>query len=211
MEMDFMKLAMTPENSNDGTFPIFHHVTRLDQEATDAAGANVYKKLVYVEIIAPGNDKERMDRAVKPEDKVRWPEAWRSFEAGDEEPVFDGMPITEWTMADRHLAQTLKESNVFTVEQLANVADIDIQMLGPGMTQLKVRARKWVKDKEGENDELIEAKAQASELERKVVSLEEKLEKLIAVRHEELTAGNSEPVVDDGPLVKNGGWTADDG
>jgi len=185
-EYDVMKLAKSKEGSADGIFPIFHHETRRDNAASDEAGKAVYKAVPYVEIIAPGNDRERINRAVKEEDKERWPEQWRRFIEGKEEPVFDGMPISEWPQADVHLERTLRESNIFTVEQLANVADVDVQMLGPGMMTLKGKAQKWVKNKSSQNEELEAAKERIAELE---------------VAIEQLSTSTDVELV-----VKSGGW-----
>lgn len=176
---------------SSGVFPLFHHETRRDEEASLESGIAIYKKVPYVEIIAPGNDKEIMNRAVKEEDKLRWPEQWRRFTEGHEEQAFDGMPISEWPMADVHLERTLRESNIFTVEQLAEVADVNIQMLGPGMMGLKNKARKWVKDKSGQNEELQKAKSELAELREMV---------------EKLQADNSESKVTIEPIVKERGW-----
>ena len=174
-----MRLAKAPEDSSNGVFPIFHHETRRDEEASEAAGKAVYKAVPYVEIIAPGNDKEKINRRVKEEDKRRWPEQWKNFVEGREAPEFDGMPISQWPMADVHLERTLRESNIFTVEQLANVADVDLQMLGPGMTQLKNKAMKWVKNKEGQNEELQAAKEKIKELEASAGKGDKKVELVV--------------------------------
>lgn len=174
-----MRLAKAPEDSSNGVFPIFHHETRRDEEASEAAGKAVYKAVPYVEIIAPGNDKEKINRRVKEEDKRRWPEQWKNFVEGREAPEFDGMPISQWPMADVHLERTLRESNIFTVEQLANVADVDLQMLGPGMTQLKNKAIKWVKNKEGQNEELQAAKEKIKELEASAGKGDKKVELVV--------------------------------
>ncbi len=176
LDNDIMKLARAPEATSDGLFPIFHTETRKDEEASEKAGEAIYKAVPYVEIIAPGNDKERINRAVKEEDKQRWPEQWRRFEAGREDPVFDGMPISEWPMADIHLERTLRESNIFTVEQLAQVADVNIQMLGPGMMGLKNKAQKWVKEKSGQSEDLEKAKREIAELKSMIDDLQKKLD-----------------------------------
>lgn len=191
LDHDITKLARANEMTSSGVFPLFHHETRKDEEASLEAGAAVYKRVPYVEIISPGNDKEKMNRAVKEEDKQRWPEQWKNFVEGREEPDFDGMPISEWTMSDVHLERTLRESNIFTVEQLAEVADVNIQMLGMGMMALKNKAREWVKNKSGQSEELENAKKQIAEL-------IEAVEKLQAVSVE------TKVVVE--PVIKSGGW-----
>lgn len=197
LDYDITKLAKAPEHSSDGVFPIFHHEIRRDHAASENAGKAIYEAVPYVEIVCPGNDKEQINRRVKETDKERWPDQWRAFEEGRKAPEFDGMPITEWPQADRHLARTLKESNVFTVEQLANVADIDIQMLGPGMMNLKNLAIKWVKNKSGESEALKKKDEQISILEEKLIAFADK-------EPEVITEYKTEIIVE--VVVKSGGW-----
>lgn len=174
LDNDFTKLAKMPADSTDGLFPIFHHEVRQDDDATEENnGVPVYKSVEYVEIIAPGNDKERINRRVKQRDKDRWPVQYAQFKEGREEPEFDGMPISEWPMANKHIAMTLKHANVFTVEQLAQVPDIDIQSIGQGMIVLKSKAQKWVKEKQGQNVELENAKKELGEARKQIEELEE--------------------------------------
>ena len=172
LDHDLTKLAKMPVESTDGLFVIFHHETRKDEEASEEAGKPIYKAVPYIEIIAPGNDKERINRRVKEEDKRRFPNEWRAFEEGREAPDFNGMPVTEWPQVDRAIARTLHESNIFTVEQLAEVPDVNLQTLGMGMMNLKSKAKKWVKASRGKSEELAEAKQRIAELEKKLDALD---------------------------------------
>lgn len=184
LDGDYLKLAKVHPDSTDGLFPIFHYETRKNEAKSLEAGTNIYERIPYVEIIAPGNDKEKINRRVKPSDKERWPEHWRRFEEGHEKPVFDGMPVTEWPMCDVHLARTLNDAHIYTVEQLAEVPDVDIQILGPGMMGLKNKAREWVRNKLGRSEEI-------ERLTREIETLKEQL-------------GN-QPVPAE-IVVKNGTW-----
>jgi hypothetical protein len=174
---DVMKLAQTSVESGDGCYPIFYHKTMPNQEKSEKAGSPVYEPVVYVEIIAPGNDKEIVNRRVKESDKDRWPAQWRRFEAGDEKVEFDGLPVTEWPQINNALARTLHEAKVYTVEQLAEVADVNLQTLGPGMVGLKVKAIAWTKLKNKETNvtkvrtELKESQGEIKELREMVEAL----------------------------------------
>jgi len=164
LDHDITKLAKTPVESTDGLFVLFHHETRKNEQASEEAGKPIYEAVPYVEIIAPGNDKERINRRVKEEDKKRWPNEWRAFEEGREAPDFDGLPVTEWPQVDRAIARTLHESNIFTVEQLAEVPDVNLQALGMGMMNLRNKARKWVKEQRGSAEEIAALKKEIKEL-----------------------------------------------
>lgn len=172
LDIDTEKLAKMPVTAADGLIPVFHYETRLDQDAMEEDGPPIYKKIAYVEIICPGNDKERINRRVKDADKERWPVQWQRFlQHGEGQEVqVDGMPIDRWPMVDVAQVQTLKASNVHTVEQLAGLADIDVQSLGMGMTRLKNAAQKWLKERSGQNEELEKANERIRELEEKLGS-----------------------------------------
>lgn len=215
LEYDITKLATSPEHSSDGVFPIFHHEVRRDEDATSKAGKPVYKNVPYVEIVCPGNDKERPNMAVTSNHKQRWPKEWAAFEEGRDAPKLDGMPIEEWTHADKHLAMTLRASEVHTVEQLSKVDDINLQNLGPGMMNLKNMAIKWLKDRDEGDVELEAANEKIVRFEEKVTSLEDRAknaeEELEAAKERilELKRSVADPAVT--VLVKNGGWWNYDG
>lgn len=158
----------------------FHYEQREDQAASDEAGHPVYTDVPYVKIITPGNDKEIINRRVKDDDKKRWPKQWAAFQA-NKKIEYDGTPIEQWPQVSAAQAATLKAMNVFTVEQLAEIADQNVGRIGMGMMDLKNKAKAYLEWQAGESSVQKYAqqnrrlKERVDQLEEQIAALEEKL------------------------------------
>jgi hypothetical protein len=139
-----------PGKKTGDCIPLFHYEQRVDQEASEEAGHNIFKDVEYVEIIAPGNDKEIVNRAVTPRDIDRWPTQYAAFK-NKEKVQYEGTPVEQWPQVTAAQAKTLLAMKIFTVEQLADVADQNISTLGMGMMDLKNKAKAWLDWQNGES------------------------------------------------------------
>lgn len=188
--LDFSEFQSGRQRNDDNCIPIFRYEPVLDQDASDVAGSNVYRDVPFVEIIIPGNSKERVIRPVAERDKIRWPEKWDRFtkSAGDGGVMeIDGTPIEAWSQITPAQAKTLRSMDIQTVEQLSTVSDLDLQSLGMGMVDLRKKAIVYVELK---NDE-IKVQKVASEnrkLKKQVTDLEKLLGEMQS-RVEELERG----------------------
>ena len=61
---------------------------------SEQAGKEVSEPIDYVEIGTLGDDKQIVDRAVKPEDMTRFPRQWEAYQRGHNMET-DGTPLTE--------------------------------------------------------------------------------------------------------------------
>lgn len=176
---DDSSFSYSGKQERDSCIPIFRYEAMLDVEATEASGKNVYKDTPFVEIIAPGNNLERVIRPVQDNDKARWPEQWKKFCDGGKGGVedIDGTPIEEWAQATVGQVKTLKSSGVHTVEQFADMPDIYLQGMGMGMTDLRNKARVYVQNQRGEIS-VQKVSAENRKLKNQVKDLESALEKL---------------------------------
>jgi len=180
-------------DKNDSCIPIFHTESILDIEASEDSGAKIYKSVPFVEIIVPGNDKERVDRPVEEKDKHRWPMEWRRFiDAGSNatQVEIDGTPLEEWAQITKAQAMTLKASNITTVEQLASIADINLQSLGMGMVELRNKADVYVKSQKGEIS-IQKAAAKTRAANKRIKTLEKQLKEM-QIRLEEMEKRNDQ-------------------
>jgi len=166
------------KDKDDNCIAIFHMESMRDEDATKEAGKPVFANIAFVKIIAPGNDKEIVDRIVLPKDKERFPKEWFKF-THNEAPEVDGTPIEFWPQLDKAQADTLKANNIFSVENLAGVSDQDISGLGMGMLELKNKAKTWIDLQDGSADinKLAEKNRKLEEqlaaLTKKVAALED--------------------------------------
>ena len=166
------------KDKDDNCIAIFHMESMRDQEASEEAGKPIYANVPFVKIIAPGNDKEIVDRFVLQRDKERFPKEWFKF-THNETPEVDGTPIEFWPQLDKAQADTLKANHILSVESLAKVSDQDIGGLGMGMLDLKNKAEIWVEMQDGSTNinKLAEKnrklEEQVAALMKKVAALED--------------------------------------
>lgn len=168
------------KDKQDNCFAAFHNMEVLDQEATDKVGKQIYINVPYVTIMAPGNDKEIVDRAALQKDKERFPKEWYKFTHKDEDVELDGMPLDQWPQVNRAQVATLKASHIHTVEALA--AAPDQNLTGLGVMDLKSKAATFLEMQAGEATvQKLAAKnrrqdAKMKRLEKKLAGLETLLE-----------------------------------
>lgn len=161
----------------DPCIPNFHIQVVEDVEQTRKQGKPVFREEEFVEVIIPGNDRERPCFKVTQEHKDRWPEQYKRFSQHEEQHVAEGFYIEEWPQITRSLAATLKHHHILTVEQLAGLPDSNLMNMGPGMLDLKFKAQKFV---EMMKDEAVIQKMgdELKQRDQRIELLEKKLEEL---------------------------------
>lgn len=119
-----------------------------DKEATAEAGHLVCRDTEYISIIVPGDRNSKVHRPVRPEDKQRFRGAYQDWKSGlTTKPA--GMPLEDWPGVTRSQVEMLKFQHIFSVEQLAEVADSSLPSLGLGAPELKQRARDYLEAAKG--------------------------------------------------------------
>lgn len=108
-------------------------------------GRPVFEDREFVRIIVPGNRGSVVHEPVNDEHKARWPEQYKAFKEGREQPI-EGTPLTEWAVSDMTKARAAELAffHIRTVEELAALADDKIQKLGMGMFELRKKAQTWL-------------------------------------------------------------------
>lgn len=120
----------------------------IDAQATEAAGHEVYKDVVYIKIITPGS-KDEVHRRANEKDKQRFPREWALFEQSRGDEVA-GFRLEHWAAATKAQVQTLKAANCHTVEQLAALGDQALSYLGMGFRKLQTQAKAFLEHAKGE-------------------------------------------------------------
>lgn len=139
-----------------------------DEKASEESDTPVFVTKPYIKKRIP-NSRDVYDQPVKSTDRDRYRELFDKFEAG-ESNTLDGTPLDQCPMFDVSQVETLKAANVFTVQQLAELADSGLHRLPTGYRNLKNKARKWV-NQDKENDDL---RAQNADLLKRIEALEGK-------------------------------------
>lgn len=162
-----------------------------DAERTKAEGRKCFKDREYVKIMVPGDRLNTIDRPVQKtgvlptDDRMRFSKQYERFKAQAQTAAHDGTPLTLWPAMPTALAEELKYINVFTVEQLAELADTYVSKVPMGH-EWKRKAKDFVgalKDQAqvsklqaalDERDQRIDA------LEKAVKDQAERIEKLLS-------------------------------
>jgi len=140
--------AMLGEGNNarfagdDKLFVVFFNHPRKDEEATLKEGRPQFKDEAYVRIMVPGDKDSVIIRPARDMDKQRFAKQFAAFEAGEGE-IHDGTPLKAWPMVTRSQVEEMKFFGIYTVEQLADLADVHVQKF-MGLGKLKEQAQAFI-------------------------------------------------------------------
>jgi hypothetical protein len=134
---------------------------------SDIQGRPIFKDVVHVRILVPGDKLSIVDRIASPDDKSRFATQYAKFEAGGaQEVVGTRLEVVPWMT--RSKVEEYKFFNILTVEQLAGASD-QVGQKFPGFHQDRERSKQFLEATTGVN-------ARVKELEEKLARLEAKSE-----------------------------------
>ena len=111
------------EPGDERLFVQFYLGSRQNEEKTPADGRPIFDAVPFVKIIVPGDSNTMIDTTADATHKRRFAKMWWSFEQSLSQEM-SGMPLRDWPAITRAQAEELNHLNVFTVEQLATLADV---------------------------------------------------------------------------------------
>jgi len=145
--------SLTPISQDDlKRQPSRNLIPRFFKETVGGPGGSFIEREM-VEILIPGDAKSGPVHKVSDNIKGRFPLQYKAWKAGTQEAL-TGMPL-ELVVGTGPLYHHLKSLNIFSVEQLAGVADAFLPELGTGARELRDRAKR-----------VLEVKAQAAVLKK---------------------------------------------
>jgi hypothetical protein len=166
--------------ASDKTALRFFYEATKNNFLSEQNGRAIYDNVMYVEVMTPGSKESAPTLEVEREfnnlstnptqvnEQVyeRYRSQIESFKANSSEGQLDGTPITQWPHIDAGLAATLRAANIFTVEQLAQLPDANLGIVGIGGHTLRERARAFINNASfGGNTELL---AKLEEMQRTI-------------------------------------------
>lgn len=164
-ESDMANRDFAGASNPDGALMVQFYTMPEDQPLlSEKAGHPVYKDRDMVRIMIPGRNDLTIERPIDDRDKARFPLQWAHFmnTHGSTEQVV-GTPVTEWPAITRSQAEEMRGLKFFTVEQIANCSDSQIQALGMNGNHLRIKARAYLQTAK---DSAL-AQSQAVELEKR--------------------------------------------
>jgi hypothetical protein len=151
-EVSIEEQAMNADNllfGDDRLGVMFYMQVVDDPERTLAEGRKCFREIEFVRIMVPGDRHNTVERPVQvtgilpTDDRMRFSRQYERFKANLEQKVHEGTPLTLWPQMPAALARELEFINVFTVEQLADVADTYVPKIPMG-SQWKQKAAAFV-------------------------------------------------------------------
>lgn len=157
----------------------FYMRSEQDNFKSEQEGRPIFFETPYIRINTPGNQLSEIDTPVRPEHKVRFPIQWAAFQNTQiPQDQVVGTPVDQWPTLTRSQAEELKGIKFFTVEQIANASDLQLQRLGMNGPMLKQKAIAYLADAKDsataqmQAAELVKKEAQIKELNDRLASLE---------------------------------------
>ena len=149
-----------------------------DEKLSAENGRPMFKDVEYIEIRAPGNQNNIVNRPVRQMDRERFARQYHLFQAGHADQI-TGTRLTEVSWITRSLAEELAYLRVLTVEDLAELND-SVCVSTPGLHDLKRRAKLYL--------EQAQAQAPFSALEQENKEMREQMEAMKAALAEQTAA-----------------------
>lgn len=161
----------TAQRDADKTLAVrFYNVPVKNEHRSAEEGRPIFEDTEHVEIRVRGDRNNIVMRPTRPEDKVRFADAYRAHEKGLEAKV-NGTPLAEWPAASASFVEEMKFLGFHTVEQLADANDSVVQKI-PGLQTFKNKAKVFLEYAKGGapleklQSELDEQKSRAEVAER---------------------------------------------
>lgn len=154
-------------------------------------GRPIYDEKDFVRIQTPGDTRTVIQRIASDQDKQRFPKAWEAYLRGVE-LAQEGTPLEEWNLVSRSQTKELKHVGIATVEALASVSDANLQRMGPGYQQLRLRAQQYL-DSSQDNAKATAWAREKEALEERVRLLEEANAALKASAQQETKVNEEQP------------------
>lgn len=187
--MDFNPQSYSPDGTavfatdNQLLVKFFRH-PEISQIKSKEANLPIYDDVDMISVIQPG-EKEEIKVLATEFHKRRFPKQWEAYKSG-QELAQSGTPLDHLFSAEPGTILNLKQFNIFTVQQLANITDSAIANIPMGRT-LQERARAYLQTSKSNENEMAAMQKQIDDLKALLAS-----------------GGKTEPETTPQPEVKRG-------
>jgi hypothetical protein len=126
-----------------GVHGVFFKNPVLQGYQSEQQGRPVYMDQDWIRITIAGQDKDIVERKARAEDKERFSEEWKKYEAGQSQAKM-GTPLEMWPRMTPSWVANLKALNIYSVEDLATVSDLGVQKIGMDGYKLRTEAQQYL-------------------------------------------------------------------
>lgn len=129
---------------NKGITPLFFVELVADDAASEAAGAPRRREIEMVRLMIAGDMLSSPVHPVNAEFRERFSAAYAKFKAGQTAIHVEGTPLRDWPALSRLQIAELEDLKIYSVDQLAGVADQNINRIQDGRI-LRAKADAFLK------------------------------------------------------------------
>lgn len=143
--------SLRPTGGPDTRFVEFKKIPIIDRHASKEQGRPVYVSKVFVNIQHPGDNNHVISRIATQADQLEFAAQWRAYSAG-EEAIPEGTLLSILFPQNPEIVENLRHFKLFTIEQLAGMADGQLQGIGMGGMKMRQDAQAYLKAAAGGAD-----------------------------------------------------------
>ena len=147
--------------TDDGTYVQFHWIPVKNTRESESQGRPIYDRSLVARIFIPGDrlsiiDKEierhfgNSTKKVNHVNAQRFAKPLAAFLGGSVAPETMGTPLSQIPSLDVAQIAAMRDSKIYTVEQLAGVSDSNIHQLGMGAFELRAKAKAYLEQAKGQ-------------------------------------------------------------
>lgn len=125
------------------TKPVVDKVATAAARQRDPNAFPVYMEAPFIRMQSAGDAKTVWDKPVDDEHKHRFGRAWQAFERGAINEIV-GTPLAEWARIPRSMVMGLQQQGILSVEDVANIPDNQLAILGEEGDRLRQAARSFL-------------------------------------------------------------------
>lgn len=177
----FTALAMGGQQEGHGLYAQFYLHSVQNEQESEQEGRPIYEDKEYVRIMVPGDKTSVIERPVRfgahpNNDNHKFAREYAAFKQNEDQRII-GTPLAEWPIMSNSQVKELEFFNVFTVEQLAEMADSNVQNFR-GMAEKKQAAQRFLEAAK-EGAPLVKMQAELEKRDESIGALQSQVEELV--------------------------------
>lgn len=164
----FDSIPRKSEMSN--VIPRFYTLQVPTDQVDGETGLRSFRNVDYVELLIPGDKGNAPTKRVNDAIKQQYPDAWRAFKERGEamDMAGGGLPLKAWPGVRPEVALSLEQIHIFSVQQLASMADQKLSQPGfMGLRDLREKAKLFLEER-GKEAPLSALQAQIDEMKKQM-------------------------------------------
>ena len=126
-----MAIESDIQNPNGRLVVFFHKKDKKNNFKSEQEGRPIFESVIYIKKMVPGDSLSIIDRPMYESDKNEFPLQWAHFQnRQSDDQMVSGTPLIEWPILTTAQAEELRGLKFYTVENIANASDSQLQRIG---------------------------------------------------------------------------------